>query len=281
MAFANLDEVRDRIDAVDQSLLHNLVDRTELIKAVKSFKSRQGLEEFNAMRPAREKQVLEALVAEAQDRVPARLILMLWRELIGWATQVQSAMSVHLCMSHDDIAFRQAVADHFGSFAPIITHGSVQDLVAGLLSSQNDVAVLPAAADSVAGWLGDFVTGYEAKLEIQSILPMLGGPVDGYIIGHPGPASHEGDSTLIGLVSPDNATDKTLMSTLAQAGLDARLCHVAGRGAIGDMTGVLIAVDGYVRADGPELEHLRGMGSPGHIHHLGSYPAQIELGETA
>ncbi|MGH6989888.1 MAG: chorismate mutase, partial [Stellaceae bacterium] len=77
---ASLEELRRRIDALDDRLHDLVMDRAELVAGVAALKRSSGVP---ALRSGREAQILRRLVARHRGPLPRPSLVRLWRELLG------------------------------------------------------------------------------------------------------------------------------------------------------------------------------------------------------
>jgi chorismate mutase / prephenate dehydratase len=278
-AFKNLTEVRARIDAVDDALLHNLIDRTGLIEAVGLLKSQSGKQQTNAMRPGREAQMLRRLMVRAENKVPPELLLRIWRELIGWATQKQMSMIVHICAPDDSLALWDCARSHFSGFARFKTHGTIKDVVAALDKSPYDIAVLPAGEKATRTWLEPLMSAVSCDARIAGCLPLIGKNPMAYVFGT--------------MAVEETGDDRSLFYVVADPGqsmADVKLAFVQAEIEVGSLISMeikphdssktwLVTCRGYYDQAAPELETLNRRAGIIAVRYIGGYPAPIEVGE--
>ena len=90
-----LEQARAEIDRIDDEILALLDARFATVAKVRAAKALEQGPKRAAFRPAREAQVLRRLLSAKGEHVPARLLVRLWRTIMGWATQVQGSLPVH------------------------------------------------------------------------------------------------------------------------------------------------------------------------------------------
>src|ERR1700691_4961185 len=85
-----LADLRSQIDRVD-GVLHDLLrERAEIIDDVRKLKGKQHI----FIRPGREAQMMRALMARPQGKLPEGLIVRVWRELISGFTLLEGALKI-------------------------------------------------------------------------------------------------------------------------------------------------------------------------------------------
>jgi chorismate mutase len=141
---AALDDVRRRIDEVDQRLHDLLMERARLVEFVAEAKRPDGVEPF---RPGREAQILRRLVGRHSGRFSRPALVRLWREILAGMVAMQGPLSVALCDGVRDLA-----RDHFGSQAPLMPLGSPAQVIAAVAEGRATVGVVPLPEDNGDGW---------------------------------------------------------------------------------------------------------------------------------
>lgn len=113
----SLQELRGRIDAIDEKILAMVEERLTIAKRVVSAKAATvpGLLKY---RPSRESHVVNRLTRQAKATPPA-LVNQLWRALMSHALQTQVAMRIVVCAPKNRVTILEECRARFGSAAPI------------------------------------------------------------------------------------------------------------------------------------------------------------------
>ena len=113
----SLEELRGRIDAIDEKILALVEERLTIAKKVVMAKSATipGLLKY---RPSRESHVVGRLTRQAKATPPA-LVNQLWRALMSHALQTQVPMRIIVCAPKNRVAILEECRARFGSAAPI------------------------------------------------------------------------------------------------------------------------------------------------------------------
>lgn len=113
----SLDQLRSRIDAIDEKILGLVEERLTIAKKVVSAKAATvpGLLKY---RPSRESFVVGRLTRQAKATPPA-LVNQIWRALMSHALQTQVAMRIVICAPKNRVAILEEARARFGSAAPI------------------------------------------------------------------------------------------------------------------------------------------------------------------
>ncbi|WP_180966780.1 chorismate mutase [Cohaesibacter celericrescens] len=91
-AVPTLDELRQRIDRIDESIHLNLIERSEIVEALIAVKrtDKPGA----AFRPGREMDMMRRLVGRHRGILPITAVEHLWREIIATFTHMQAPYEV-------------------------------------------------------------------------------------------------------------------------------------------------------------------------------------------
>jgi 3-deoxy-7-phosphoheptulonate synthase len=116
-AIESLQDLRARIDGIDERILGLVEERLTIAKKVVSAKAATipGLLKY---RPSRESHVVNRLTRQAKATPPA-LVNQLWRALMSHALQTQVAMRIVVCAPKNRVAILEECRARFGSAAPI------------------------------------------------------------------------------------------------------------------------------------------------------------------
>ena len=86
-----LDDIRKKIDTLDQQLLDLLSDRAELVHEVGEIKKKEGLQIYA---PEREHALLKRLAEMNKGRLPDRSVLAIYREIMSAALALEDDLTV-------------------------------------------------------------------------------------------------------------------------------------------------------------------------------------------
>lgn len=126
-----IDELRRRIDGLDEAMHRLLMQRGELIAAIQAAKGVGGEGGTSAMRPAREAQMLRALARRHAGAFPLASVERIWREIIGSFTQLQAPFRVVL--SGAEPAMMMEYARHYFSVTtPVALAAGAGEVVAAI-----------------------------------------------------------------------------------------------------------------------------------------------------
>ena len=164
----SLDEVRARIDAIDSQLLPLIDERAAMAHAVAEAKRAAGSAGGFGLRPAREAALLRKLLAQPRKAATARLVVQVWREMIGESLALQGPFSLSVWGGRDLARTVELARQRFGGAPPLSEVGRPEDAIAGA-RILGGVGVLALPHDSA--WWGRLLA--EPKVKVFAALPCL------------------------------------------------------------------------------------------------------------
>jgi chorismate mutase len=166
-ALPSLDEVRERIDAIDEQVLSLVAERAALSAAVTKAKRANGDAGFG-LRPAREAQILRKLLIAKQPQVSSELVVALWRQIMADSLAGQGAFHVSLWGGKNPYRTIELTRVRFGA-GVAVRHAPRPEDALSAARTTGGVAVLALASDSP--WWGRLLA--EPKLNVFASLPCL------------------------------------------------------------------------------------------------------------
>jgi len=254
--------------------------RVGLIEAVQTFKSRSSEPQASAMRPGRETQMLRRLIAQAEGKLPPELILRIWRELVSWATQKQSPMGVHICAPQQNDALWDCVRAHFGAFAEITRHDTMDGVLEVIAGKDKDVAVLPAGAGNIEAWLGALMSGIAGDAKIAGCLPLIGAEPEAYLLGTMAIEETGDDRSLIYVVTDPKQGETNVKAAFEEVGLVVVSLFASEIMPLDGSKIWLVTHEGHYDQISGVLEQLAAGDGINVVHYIGGYPTPIDLSDS-
>ena len=137
-----LDEVRTKIDDVDQELLRLLNERANLVHTVGEIKRKEGLEIYA---PDREEKLLKKLIElnnQRKGRLPEKSIRAIYREIISAALALEQDMRIGY-LGPAGSWTHQAAVSRFGNSVLYLPEASTEDVFERVSTQEADYGVLP------------------------------------------------------------------------------------------------------------------------------------------
>jgi chorismate mutase/prephenate dehydratase len=224
-----LEELRRRIDVIDNNLLELLVDRLEVVGQVAALKADGNAAIYV---PSREAAIIRRLVARCGDGLPVGTMVRIWRELLGAGVRREGPFAVGAYVPPDSAGVWDISRDHFGSQMPMTMFQTTSQVIRAVTDRRVAVGVLPMpqGGDTDPWWVHLLSSDADAPRVIAR-LPF----------GPRGNARFDGDALVIGFGSQaaSGGGDRTLLAT--ENAVDISHSRYAGAIAATGLNGVLVA----------------------------------------
>ncbi len=274
----DLSAVRQQIDVIDDQLLDLLKQRAQLMDQVAAAKGASGaaLNGRDVVRPGREAQVLRRLLANADISLQKRLIVSLWRDIIGAFSTVQGAFKA-VVFDPDPVngAYRAVARDYYGSAVPARLLISAAAAVRAVAEGAATVAVLPLPVEGEAAPWWPMLMGPEGRTpSVVARLPFLRAPgePEALVVSLASIEPTGLDESLVAVELDGDISRGRLFDAFRTAGLVPRGIQ-ATKGRDGREM-LLLEVEGFVAAADPRLHLVLEHTGPavGYVQTVGAYP---------
>ncbi len=163
----SLDDVRQRIDAIDDQVLSLIAERAGLASSVAKAKRARGELSFG-LRPAREAQILRRLLLAKDPSVSTEVVIGLWRQIMADSLARQGAFHISLWGGNNLVRTVELARIRFGAGVAIRGAARPDDAISAA-KTLGGVGVLALA--STTPWWGKLLA--EPKLNVFASLPCL------------------------------------------------------------------------------------------------------------
>ena len=219
LAGLDLQTLRTEIDRIDTRLLQLMEERLVCSAAIAACKAQDDDAQLR-LRPAREQQVIDRLIASA-GRMPAPAVTAVWRELMGANLQAQGGVNIVVHCPEQPVLVTDQARLRFGGAAPIVAAGTAQDALA-YARTREAIAVIEFSP--LSGWWVELF--YDEQLTIFDCLRDRRGRIVALVVGRVAARHVTEDTSLLVLGDGSlrrraNAGDE--VKTLAICG-NLRLC---------------------------------------------------------
>jgi chorismate mutase len=254
---SELEELRRRIDQIDDSLQDLLIERIEIIARVAQTKGAAVASHV----PAREAEIVRRLAARRPGSFPTATLVRIWRELLAATVRAQGPFAVATYAPPQAQGYWDLARDHYGSHTPMVAHQSTFQVIRAVSERRAAVGVLPMpeAGDPDPWWLHLLSPDIEAPRVIAR-LPF--GPRgnartdagDAFAIGYGAPQMTARDRTLLATENAVEISRGRIFAALAGLGLT---CTFLAFCESSEGANTLIEVEGFVPLADPRLVQLR------------------------
>lgn len=280
----DLEQLRRRIDEIDNRLQDLLTERTRLVDSVAEAKRSNGA--AAAHQPAREAEIIRRLVDRSRIFPPATLVRM-WRELLAATVRQQGALTIAVYAPPEAPGFWDLARDHYGSHTPMLACRSAVQVIRALAENNDAIGVLPMPQEGDADpdpWWRHLLSIDSNAPHVIARLPFgargnaRSDGADALAIGR-GPEQETGrDRTLIVTENPPDISRGRMISVFAGLGLTCRFIascdHAEG-------VNTLLELEGFVPRSDPRLVQFRARLAPElhWVQRFGGYAAPLSAEE--
>ncbi len=171
---SDLQDLRTRIDGVDQQIVDLLKSRVGIVHQVGELKKSAGVR-GSYIYPCREATMLRALIAQfAASDYPPEAVESLWRTLIGVATSVESPLKICAFASVGYAHTLPVAREYFGRHIPASEVFTTSALIEALKADPHLIGIVPPASTQQEGepwWLS--LAGARIPAKVFAIMPFV------------------------------------------------------------------------------------------------------------
>src|SRR5712691_3170148 len=138
---SDLEQLRRRIDEIDNRLQDLLVERINIVSRVAAHK--RGNDRLSAHQPAREAEIIRRLISRNHGPFPPATLVRMWRELLAATTRLQGSFTIAVYAPPEAQGCWDIARDHYGSHTPMLTYRSTAQNLRALTEGHAALGVLP------------------------------------------------------------------------------------------------------------------------------------------
>jgi chorismate mutase len=135
-----LDTLRQEIDTLDAQMHALLIQRSTIIDRLIAVKG--TAQSGSAFRPAREAEMMQALVKRHSGHLPLSTMEHIWRTIIATFTHIQAPFQVHVSDGLHARAMHDLARFHMGFEVPLIHHDTSAAVVAAVTASSASLGLI-------------------------------------------------------------------------------------------------------------------------------------------
>ncbi len=254
----SLKTLRQEIDRIDAQLHDLVMQRASVVGEVAEAKRAEGLA---AEVPAREAEIMRALVKRHSGRFPATSLARLWREMVGAAISLQTEFSAAVAASEADPGIWDLARDHYGVSVPMTAYRTPVEVLRALAENRASVGVVPVPGDGVEDSWWRTLASAGPGPRVTARLPFAGrgnarGSRDAFVLGlgltEPGNA----ERSLYAVETAGEVSRGGMASMMSNAKLPANLLATARVGAGATATAGLVEIDEGISPEDARLANL-------------------------
>ncbi len=157
-----MDELRGRIDAIDDNLLHLINERLLLARKIGALKERRNGQILDS---ARESEIMERLSSRNQGPLPNKALALIFTEIFGTSRELQQPQRVSY-LGPEATFTHMAARRFFGRSGAFIPQSSIRDVFAAVEKGLSEFGVVP-VENSIEGAVNYTLDlFYESELKI-------------------------------------------------------------------------------------------------------------------
>lgn len=258
-----LEELRARIDEVDDAIHALIMKRAQVVREIGELKrASTDTEEKTFVRPGREASILRRLARRHEGDFPLPELTRMWREMLAGFTRMQGAFAVSVCLPEGPNDLWDLARDHFGSHTPMSTHTNPLTAFRAVLDGPATVAVLPWPEDGHRDPWWRALTSDDPKApRIVARLPFIvtdrlrEGPA-ALAVARTAPEATGDDRSFLTLELAEDVSRSRLKQAADAAGMPALAFWSSGV-PMPERPLVLMEVAGHVAPRDPKLQAMR------------------------
>ena len=260
---SDLEDLRRRIDGIDDRVQDLLIERMEIVARVAVSKRSAG--GVAAHQPGREAEIMRRLVLRNQGGLPPSSLVRIWRELLAATTRAQGSFTIAVYAPLEAPGFWDLARDHYGSQTPMLAYRTTGQVIHAVIEGQAAVGVLPMPREEDPDpWWRHLLSTDDNAPHVIARLPFGGrgnarADSDALAIGRGAEQATGRDRTLL---VAENAPDISRGRIFAMlAGLDLA-CTFMASCEHAEAANTLIEIDGFVPVADTRLDSFRARLGP-------------------
>jgi chorismate mutase/prephenate dehydratase len=287
---SDLEQLRRRIDEIDDRLQDLLIERTDIVSRVGAHKRGNGA--LAPHQPAREAEIIRRLVSRNRGLLPPATLVRMWRELLAATVRLQGAFTIAIYAPPEAPALWDIARDHYGSHTPMLACRSTAQVIRAVTEGQAAIGVLPMPQEEDPDpWWRHLLSAHDNAPHVIARLPFgargnaRSDGADALAIGSgpigSGGEQHTGrDRTLIATENAPYISRGRMFSMLSTLGLD---CTFMASCEHAEGANTLIEFDGFVPVTDPRLERFRAQLGPAlyRLLRFGGYAVPLVAAELS
>ena len=281
---SDLEQLRRRIDEIDNRLQDLLIERIKIISSVAEAKRSNG--GAAAHQPAREAEIIRRLIGRSHEFPPTTLVRM-WRELLSATVRQQGALTVAVYAPTEAPGFWDLARDHYGSHVPMVPCRSTAQVIRAVTENHAAIGVLPMPqegdSDPDPWWRHLLSTDHNAPRVIARLPVGTRGNArsdgaDALAIGR-GPEQETGrDRTLIVTENSPGISRGRMVAVFTELGVSCRFIASCDHA---EAINTLLEVEGFVPQTDRRLDNFRARLGPAlsRVLRFGGYAIPLSADE--
>ena len=278
-----LNDIRTKIDSIDNQVHDLLMERASLVSSIADAKREAKLP---MVQPAREAKMLRRLLGRHEGPLPAAAIIRIWRELVGAVCLLQTGLNVIVFSEDENNPYWDMSKDYFGSVVPMKKINSTAAAIGAVRNDDASFAVLPwPELDEQSPWWSNLFDQHGEQMSVICSLPYgyqkgEGNlPYRALVVSKFEYLPSDDDYTFLGLELRSAVSRTRVVERLSEIGLSIANLYTSKSPLHDDSSVHLVEVKGYIDSDSEVLQHVSNNfeGDCLYCGVVGGYPAVPEF----
>jgi chorismate mutase len=282
---SDLEQLRRRIDEIDDRLQDLLIERIDIVSRVAAHKRNEG--GVAAHQPAREAEIVRRLISRNHGALPPATLVRMWRELLAATVRLQGAFTIAIYAPPEAQGFWDIARDHYGSNTPMLAYRSTAQVIRAVTEGQAAIGVLPMPQEEEPDpWWRHLLSTHDKAPHVIARLPFGArgnarpDGADALAIGGGAEQETGRDRTLFATENAPDISRGRMFSTLSALGL---ACTFMASCEHAEGVNTLIEIEGFVPVSDPRLDRFRAQLGPAlyRLLRFGGYALPLSAAELA
>lgn len=229
---AELQELRSRIDAIDDEIIKLLLARSQVVRRVGEYKRKSAVASC-PIRSGREAEMLRRIFTKfSNTNFPPEAAVAIWRIIIGASTGMESDMTLSVLADKSDADVYWLAREYFGAHSSIIKQPHVNRVVGDVADAKAAVGIVPFSYSSQEnGWWRILLQQGESAIKIFARIPFVmendGREKMAFAFASLMPEPSGDDKSLLVIEAESNVSQSRLQTALQKEKLEATWLDIA------------------------------------------------------
>ncbi len=276
-----VDDIRSKIDGMDNTIHDLLMQRAELVLKIGEEKRRNNIQ---VVQPDREIIMIRRLLARHKGPLPKEAVVRIWRELVGAVSLLQTGLKVVVTVPDDPngLTYWDMAKDYFSSVLPMNKAANPLAALGMVREGEATFAVMPRPADGETNpwWSflldesGDKAMRIVARLPLGDRTQSANPDNQALVVARLKFETSGDDRSFIILELEQGISRAKVVDKFKEAGFEPRAFYTYAGAKGGTRTQHLIEVDKYIGPDDKRLAQIVEKLDPagGRAASVGGYP---------
>ncbi len=163
-----LEDIRKKIDALDDKIHDLLMERAELIVDVSAAKKKTNTP---IVQPAREAKMIRRLLKRHRGPLPEAAIVKIWRELVGAVSLLQTGLKVSVSVDPAHLYTWDMAKEYFGTVLPMNKVSAPIAAISAVREDEATFAVVPWPQDGETAPWWQHLMNREQDMRVVCAMP--------------------------------------------------------------------------------------------------------------